>query len=341
MPYLPDFLTRGRALVAAGVAGVTLFAVSPPSIGSAQAQPPAPPTPSVPAVAAANGKFLVIQAGPKGVTPELSEIARDTLGDAGRWYELLMLNRGVPQPDGGQLESPKQLRAGWVLRLPDDASGARVRTGLRPWHDGLMFPFVPQAAPAEATPKPKPKPGAASAAARKKAAPAKKAKPAAKKVKKAKKAKPAAKKRVVRKSKKNIRMAKRSTGPQRIGPDGLTPRTRAAMFEIKDRFGVRNIGGFCPGGCSTGHISKSDHYTGHAIDVMLLPINSRSRAMGDRIANYLVANHRRLNVKYIVWNERIWSPQRRSEGWRRYRHPSGDTTNPTLAHRDHVHLSVN
>jgi hypothetical protein len=126
-----------------------------------------------------------------------------------------------------------------------------------------------------------------------------------------------------------------------MGPDGLTARTRAAMNEIKDVFGAQNITGFCPGGCRDGHIPNSDHYTGHAIDIMMLPINATSRARGDRIANYLVANYRRLNVKYIVWNERIWSAERKSEGWRAYRYPGANASDPTLAHRDHIHLSIN
>ena len=70
---------------------------------------------------------------------------------------------------------------------------------------------------------------------------------------------------------------------------------------------------------------------------MLLPMNTANRRLGDAIAAWLVANARRLAIKYVIWYERIWSPAR---GWRAYRHPSGNTANATLAHRDHVHVSV-
>jgi hypothetical protein len=126
---------------------------------------------------------------------------------------------------------------------------------------------------------------------------------------------------------------------QEMDAGGLTPRTRRALNEIRAGFGVTNIGGYCPGGCRTGHIRGSDHYTGRAIDIMLTPINGSNRALGDRIAGWLVANADRLAVKYIIWNERIWSRTRAADGWRPYRHPSGRNS-ATLAHRDHVHLSV-
>ncbi|OZB88141.1 MAG: hypothetical protein B7X41_09705, partial [Microbacterium sp. 14-71-5] len=45
-------------------------------------------------------------------------IAAQHLGDGARYTELLDLNRGKPQPDGGQLSDPDHIRPGWVLRLP-------------------------------------------------------------------------------------------------------------------------------------------------------------------------------------------------------------------------------
>ena len=75
--------------------------------------------------------------------------------------------------------------------------------------------------------------------------------------------------------------------------DGLTPRTRRAMHAVMQAFGVTYVGGFCPGGCRTGHITNSDHYTGHAFDFMLAPINDANRQLGDAIAAWLVANANR------------------------------------------------
>jgi hypothetical protein len=125
--------------------------------------------------------------------------------------------------------------------------------------------------------------------------------------------------------------------PETMGADGLTSRARAAVVAVTRAFGVTDIGGYCPGGCRSGHIPGSDHYTGHAVDIMLTPMTETNRAIGDQIAAWLVANADRLAVKYVIWYERIWTP---AEGWHAYAHPSGQTTSPTLAHRDHVHLSV-
>ena len=124
-----------------------------------------------------------------------------------------------------------------------------------------------------------------------------------------------------------------------MGPDGLTATTRALRDLVVEAFDVHDIGGYCPGGCSSGHISHSDHYTGHAIDVMLTPMDARHHRLGSAIASWAVANAARLHVKYVIWDRHIWSSSRRSEGWRPYRHPSGRSS-PTLNHEDHLHIST-
>jgi hypothetical protein len=73
---------------------------------------------------------------------------------------------------------------------------------------------------------------------------------------------------------------------------------------------------------------------GRAIDVMTWS----NRSLGWRIANWAVANAWALDVKYVIFNGRIWT---RSRGWHGYRHPSDPCNcNPTLRHDDHVHISV-
>ena len=126
---------------------------------------------------------------------------------------------------------------------------------------------------------------------------------------------------------------------EQMGADGLTPRTRRVLVEIVQAFGVTEIGGFCPGGCTSGHIAGSDHYSGRAIDVMLLPLSEVNRRLGDRIASWLVANSRDLAISYVIWRDRIWSLDRAAEGWREYSHPSGSTST-TLRHLDHIHVSA-
>jgi hypothetical protein len=124
---------------------------------------------------------------------------------------------------------------------------------------------------------------------------------------------------------------------EQMGPDGLTPRTRYLRDLIKTGFGETHLGGWCPGGCTSGHIQGSDHYSGHAIDIMIHPHTDPQRINdGTRLADWLVANAAQLAVKYVIWRARIWTP---IEGWHSYTHPSGSSS-PTLAHMDHVHASV-
>lgn len=117
--------------------------------------------------------------------------------------------------------------------------------------------------------------------------------------------------------------------------DGLTPRAAHVRRLVIETFGVDDIGGFA----TDGHARGSDHYTGRAIDVMLTPLGPANTALGWQIATYLQSNARALGIKYLIWDGRIWSPNRAAEGWRPYRHPNG-RSNPTLDHLDHVHVSV-
>lgn len=126
--------------------------------------------------------------------------------------------------------------------------------------------------------------------------------------------------------------------PEEMGPDGLTPRTRHVMELVEKKWNEHDIGGYCPGGCITGHVSGSDHYDGHAVDVMILPWHDPQRvAKGKRVVHWLIANAKPLAIKYIIYRKRIWEPD---EGWQPYTHPSGVTGNPTLNHMDHIHVSV-
>ncbi|GAB3276038.1 hypothetical protein GCM10027456_66790 [Kineosporia babensis] len=66
------------------------------------------------------------QTGGQPVT--LPAVAAATLGDQNRAGEIFELNQGQQQPDGDALEDPnQQLTPGWILRLPDDASGQLVQ----------------------------------------------------------------------------------------------------------------------------------------------------------------------------------------------------------------------
>jgi hypothetical protein len=124
------------------------------------------------------------------------------------------------------------------------------------------------------------------------------------------------------------------------GPGGLTPRADAAKDEVLAALGDLPLGGFAPGGVSSGHIEGSAHYEGRAVDVFFRPVTDRNRRHGWTAAQYLQARADRLDLAVLIFDRRIWSAERSDQGWRDYRHPSGDTTNPVLNHLGHVHLDV-
>jgi hypothetical protein len=102
---------------------------------------------------------------------------------------------------------------------------------------------------------------------------------------------------------------------------GLVPSAQRVYSAIRSRFGITNIGGLRPG-------SSGDHGTGHAVDVMV------TGSRGDAVAAYAIANAGSLNIKYVIWEQRIWQPGR---GWK----AMADRGSVTANHFDHVHISVN
>ncbi len=109
-----------------------------------------------------------------------------------------------------------------------------------------------------------------------------------------------------------------------LGP--VQPHVRAAAEEIGNKFDVKTIYGF--GARPSG---TSDHPRGLALDFMVY----KNRAQGDAIAAYCIANAKRLGVKYIIWWQAIWSPDRANEGWR----PMASRGSVTANHYDHPHVS--
>jgi hypothetical protein len=75
-----------------------------------------------------------------GVADTLPEIAQRTLGTQSRASEILGLNKGRTQPDGGVLDTAdQQLHPGWILRLPSDAAGPFVQFGRLPGASTATF----------------------------------------------------------------------------------------------------------------------------------------------------------------------------------------------------------
>ncbi|GAB3031539.1 hypothetical protein GCM10011376_24830 [Nocardioides flavus (ex Wang et al. 2016)] len=127
-----------------------------------------------------------------------------------------------------------------------------------------------------------------------------------------------------------------------IDETGLVPRATAVRRDLEARFGQLSLGGFEPGGVSSGHMEGSAHYEGRAVDVFFRPVNAENKKRGWAMASYLVANADRLHIRTIIFDDRIWrAGSWAGDGWRDYRVPSssgGDRA--ILEHRDHVHVDV-
>ena len=87
-----------------------------------------------------------------------------------------------------------------------------------------------------------------------------------------------------------------------------------------------------------------DHPAGNAVDVMIPNYASPGGvALGEEIAAWVMQNRKKLGLKYVIWNERIWSVERQQEGWRLCGTAAASCyngSNDTAAHRDHVHVST-
>ena len=87
--------------------------------------------------------------------------------------------------------------------------------------------------------------------------------------------------------------------------------------------------------------STSNHNTGNALDCTISNAigsypTAAQRDQGWLLANWLRQYAVRLDVRYVIWDGKIWSVARSSEGWRTYTGGSGVTG----GHYDHVHVSI-
>lgn len=103
---------------------------------------------------------------------------------------------------------------------------------------------------------------------------------------------------------------------------GLGPNAQSVYSAVRSQFpDMTNIGGYRAG-------DGGDHGSGKAVDVMV------TGARGDQVAAWLQQNASSLNIKYVIWKQRIWHP---GGSWE----SMADRGDPTQNHFDHVHVSVN
>jgi septal ring factor EnvC (AmiA/AmiB activator) len=123
-------------------------------------------------------------------------------------------------------------------------------------------------------------------------------------------------------------------GPSAASYQRLTPTAKRLYGLVTRIFDIHAIGGWRP----SGSVPGSDHPRGRALDVFVSYPSAQGRALGWRVANWAADNAWALELKYVIFNGRIWTGD---QGWHAYRHPSDPCScNPTLRHDDHVHISV-
>jgi hypothetical protein len=128
---------------------------------------------------------------------------------------------------------------------------------------------------------------------------------------------------------------------QAAGPEGLTARAQTVRNELLGSFDELEIAGYAAGGITSGHVEGSAHYEGRALDVFFRPYeDAEVNRSGWVVAHWLTANADRLGVATVIYDAQIWTARRSDDGWRPYSHPSGDTSDPTLQHLDHIHVDV-
>ena len=139
----------------------------------------------------------------------------------------------------------------------------------------------------------------------------------------------------------SCRLGDSEDGSTGLKASGLTARADAVRRDLVARFPDAPLGGFAPGGVSTGHVEGSAHYDGRAIDVLVRPVSPANRTRGWAIAQYLVSQADRFAIRTVIFDDRIWTAGHRSgDGWRDYDPPERSGDPAVLEHRDHVHVDV-
>lgn len=89
------------------------------------------------------GKQVYVVQPPDGrYHDNLWDIAERTLGDGRRYGEIFELNKSRPQPDGQELTLARLIQPGWLLVVPEGATGAERVTAVEPVAEPAPAPVV-------------------------------------------------------------------------------------------------------------------------------------------------------------------------------------------------------
>jgi hypothetical protein len=115
---------------------------------------------------------------------------------------------------------------------------------------------------------------------------------------------------------------------------GITPGGRTLSTFLRTNFsGISTIGGYACRQNTANPAKMSVHGSGRALDIMIpLDGGDADNGVGDRIANWLIANSSTIGVQYLVWDRTQWSGSRSTDRVRPYTGP-----NP---HIDHIHVEI-
>lgn len=125
-------------------------------------------------------------------------------------------------------------------------------------------------------------------------------------------------------------------GPAETGRDydlpDVQPHVQQAADTLGNKYGIKTIGGYRP----SDTYDTEGHPAGLALDFMTNDIDNGS-TVGWELAHYAQDHADELAVSYIIFEQKIWNPNRADEGWRAME----DRGSPTQNHMDHVHISFN
>lgn len=84
-----------------------------------------------------------------------------------------------------------------------------------------------------------------------------------------------------------------------------------------------------------------DHPSGRAVDIMIPSYQTTQGAtLGWQIAHWAKDNRTALGVQYVIFDAKIWSVEKDSQGWRGYSPGYTSSINDSSLHLNHVHITV-